>query len=167
MFIHKYTIIPTTITITKNTQAAQPIQQAILSPKIRSRKRAGTKKQELSTPLQPEEAVADPKPVALEPGIVRVLGSGGEHLGGADAVPADEVGGDGDRRAAVHILHELVEAVGGVREELAHAEDGVEGAGSFVHLNHQRKRLESERRYGSRGRESDRRAAALTAEIRL
>lgn len=118
------------------------LNQSKEATKIRSKRRAGTEKRELSAPPQPEKIIADTKPVALEPGIGRVLGSCSEHLGGADAVPADEVGGDGDRGAAAHILHKLVEAVGGVREELANAEDGVEGAGGFVNLNHRKKEEE-------------------------
>lgn len=84
--------------------------------------------------LQPIEIRAQLDPIGREAAVGEALCGGGEDARGADAVVAGEVGRDGHGGAAIDVIGELVGAIGGVGEELAHAEQGIEGPSRLVHL---------------------------------
>lgn len=90
---------------------------------------------ELAAALEPVEVGAELDAVGLETEVGGDLGGGREEPRGADAVVSGKVSGDGDGGVAVDVPGELLGEVSGVREELADAEESVEGPTRFVHLN--------------------------------
>jgi len=91
-----------------------------------------TAKRELAAALQPVEIGTDLDPVGLKPSIRST--DLGQDFGSSGAVISSEVSGDGDRAAAVDVIGELVDPIGGVGKELANAQQGVEWAARFVNL---------------------------------
>lgn len=88
----------------------------------------------LATASQPEEIGTNPQAVHLEALVHRVLRSGKQEFGRANAVIADEVGRDRDFGPAFDEVRELGKAFRRVWEELSHAQHGVERTGRFVDL---------------------------------
>lgn len=98
-----------------------------------------TKEGKFAAALQPEKIGADLQSIRLKSTSSVWLRGGGQKADGTDAVVTDEVSGDGDGGAALKVVGHFVDPLVGVREELANAEEGVEGVHGLLKL-HRRER---------------------------